>query len=240
MGSYPTVVDWDGNGKNSLLAGSGLGGVYVFKNIGTNPDGTPILGDRTEVLNAAQTGPRATPVMIDWNGDGYQDILAGNLAGNIKIFTNDGSSNFSFSSNLQVNGADYDIGSRSAPRIYDWNSDGLNDILVGEYSGYVHYLQNAGTNSAPSFNTSERLLLMDGTALRYYDPLNPNAAPRSRLDIADWNNDGNPDMLVGGADGRVMLFTAAPEPVASTLFLVGSGVFGLWGLRKKIRAGHNE
>jgi len=237
MGSYQTVVDWDNNGAQDLLVGAGDGGIYIYKNIGTNPDNTPIFDNGTLVLNDAQTGDRATPVMTDWDGNGTQDLLVGNLAGNIQIYKNDGSNNFTFFSNLKVDLLDYDIGSRAAPRIYDWNGDQVKDILVGELSGNIYYLQNLGTNDAPVFDSAEKLLLLNGDPLRYLTDIgNPSySVPRSRFDVTDWNNDGYADILVGGQDGRVMLFMAAPEPVSSALFIIGGGVFALSGLRKKIR-----
>jgi hypothetical protein len=107
----------------------------------------------------------------------------------------------------------------------------------GEVSGNIYYLQNVGTNDAPVFNTAEKLILSNGSALRYLtDPANPSYnAPRSRFDITDWNNDGHADIVVGGQDGRVMLFTAAPEPASTILFIIGSVVLGLSSLRKKFK-----
>lgn len=237
MGSYPAVVDWENNGTKNLLVGAGDGGVYIYRNIGANIDNTPIFDNGTLVLNDTQSGDRATPVLTDWDGNGTQDLLVGNLVGNIKIYKNDGNNNFTFDSNLKVGLQDYDIGSRAAPRIFDWNGDQVKDILVGEVSGNIYYLQNVGTNDAPVFNSAEKLILSNGIALRYLtEPTNPSYnAPRSRFDITDWNNDGHADIVVGGQDGRVMLFTAAPEPMSTTLFIVGSIVLGLSRLRKKLK-----
>lgn len=230
-------MDWDNNGNNDLLVGDGDGNVFIYRN--TNNNTNPILDSGTLVLNNADD--RATPVFEDWNGDGYKDLLVGNLTGNIQVYIN-GSTDaaapyFSSYSNLLVGGSTFDIGSRAAPRIYDWNRDGLKDIIAGEYNGYVYYLKNTGTvdsNNIPVFNSAEKLLLLDSTPLRYIN--NPaSTVPRSRIDIVDWNNDGLPDIISGGNDGRVMLFTAAPEPMSTTLFLVGSGVLVLSTLKKKIK-----
>ena len=231
-------MDWDSSGTNDLLVGDVNGGVIIYKNTNTNL--SPVLDSGTFVINNGDD--RATPIVNDWDGNGKKDLIVGNLTGTIQIYMNQGTNenpSYGSYSNLQVGGVDFDftIGNdRSAPRIYDWNVDGKKDILVGEVSGYIYYLQNYGTNNAPVFNSSQKLLLADGTALRYLtDPFNPNTSPRSRLDVTDWNNDGKADLVVGGADGRVMLFTAAPEPMSTTLFLVGSGVLGLSRLRKKFR-----
>lgn len=228
---------------HDLLVGDVNGSVTYYRNTGSNTN--PSLDGGTFILNTG--GDRATPVVDDWNEDGRKDLLVGNLAGNIKVYLNEGtdaSPSFGSAYNLQVGGMDFDVASgiitdtngRSAPRIYDWNGDGYKDLMVGQLSGNIYYLENKGNNASPVFNSAEKLLLGDGTPLRYLtDPITPSAGPRSRFDVTDWNNDGHADIVVGGLDGRVMLFTAAPEPVSSTLFIVGSGVLGFRSFRRKYK-----
>ncbi|MCK5504457.1 MAG: hypothetical protein KAJ10_04815, partial [Thermodesulfovibrionia bacterium] len=77
------------------------------------------------------------------------------MDGNIKIYINAGTDPAPVLDKpylLQVDGRDFDIGSRSAPRMVDWNKDGLKDLLVGEMEGHVYFLKNRGTNSAPVFD----------------------------------------------------------------------------------------
>jgi hypothetical protein len=247
MGLHPTVVDWNNDGKQDLLVGDSFGGVRIYKN--TNSITDPILDGGTLILNTGND--RATAIVDDWNGDGKKDLLVGNLTGTIQVYLNGGTDatpSFGSAYNLQVGGVDFDVNSgissdtngRSAPRIYDWDGDGNKDLLVGQLSGNIYYLRNTGENTAPVFNTVDKLLLGDGTPLRYLSdaipPAVPAAGPRSRFDITDWNNDGYADIVVGGSDGKVMLFTAvAPEPLSTTLFIAGSVVLGLSRLRKKFK-----
>lgn len=162
---------------------------------------TPLtLEDGTALL----AGERATPVADDWNGDGNIDILTGSMDGTIKVFINKGTASdprFAPPYHLQLAGKDFDIGSRSAPRIHDWNNDGLKDILVGELEGYVYFLKNVGTNKSPEFVRVEKLFLNSGDFVHY-----PGRRPRSRLSVTDWNNDGSRDLLIGGVDGKVQLY----------------------------------
>ena len=134
------------------------------------------------------------------------------MDGNIEIYINAGTDPAPILDKpylLQVDGRDFDIGSRSAPRMVDWNKDGLKDLLVGEMEGHVYFLKNRGTNSAPVFDNYEKLFLRSGDVLK-----NPDSAgsPGSRLFVTDWNNDGIDDMLVGGKDGKIILYIAALKP----------------------------
>lgn len=233
MGSYPTVVDWNNDGKHDLLVGDSFGGVRIYQN--TNSNTAPKLEGGTLILNTGNE--RASVEVDDWNEDGKKDLLIGNLTGTIQVYLNGGTDAaplFGSAYNLQVGGLDFDLttgNDRSAPRIYDWDNDGLKDLMVGEVNGNIYYLRNNGTNNAPLFTSSEKLFLDNGLPLTY-----PGTSPRSRLYITDWNNDGRPDILSGGSDGKVMLFAAvAPEPLSTTLFIAGSVVLGLSRLRKKFQ-----
>jgi len=42
----------------------------------------------------------------------------------------------------------------ASPYIYDWDGDGLKDLLFGQFtSGKIQFWKNYGTNSAPVFTT---------------------------------------------------------------------------------------
>jgi len=206
-------VDWDNDGKKDLIVGDGLSNVYLFLNNSDSDD--PVFNSRILLIakNELAGAERVTPVSDDWNNDGNKDILAGGMDGKIKIYINkdtDSEPLFDDYILLQLGSDVFDIGSRSAPRVYDFNNDGLKDILVGEVLGYVYLLKNVGTISNPVFDRADKLFLKTGDALKY-----PGKAPRSRIDITDWNNDGLDDIIVGGEDGRVMLFIASQDTSVS-------------------------
>lgn len=235
-------MNWDNYYSHDLLVGDANGNIHIYLSTGTNPDGTPILDGGTTVQSGGvniDVGVRAAPIVNDWNEDGKKDLLVGSYDGSISIFYNEGTDAapvFNSSSLLQLGGADFDIGTRSAPRIFDWDGDGLKDLLVGEFEGYAYFLENIGTNAAPEFDSAEKLLLYDGSVLDANTHSDPSVDyPRSRLFATDWNEDGFTDLLVGQKDGNVELYIA-PEPLSSTLFLVGSGVLGYRGMRRKLKS----
>jgi hypothetical protein len=40
----------------------------------------------------------------------------------------------------------------AAPTIYDWDHDGLQDLIVGTYEGVFRFYKNIGTKKAPAYN----------------------------------------------------------------------------------------
>ncbi|MFZ3065434.1 MAG: VCBS repeat-containing protein [Nitrospirota bacterium] len=86
-------------------------------------------------------------------------------------------------------------GSAPAPKInpFDWNEDGKKDIISGSKSGRVYVYLNTGTNLQPIFG---KTIEIEGVEImRRSDPY-----------IADWNNDGKKDILVGSNSGEISVF----------------------------------
>jgi hypothetical protein len=63
---------------------------------------------------------------------------------------------------IQDGSVDLASGSFSVPVVYDWNSDGKKDILVGHKdvnsNGLISFYENIGTDSSPSFNGSTLIM----------------------------------------------------------------------------------
>jgi hypothetical protein len=137
---------------------------------------------------------------VDWNDDGKKDLITGEYSGTVRIYLNiasDGDPVFAGFDYLQVNGRNFDCGSKSTPFIVDWNNDGKKDVLCGEDYGRVLLLLNTGTNAAPVFD--QAVYLQDGNQ--------DLAVPlRSSPAAGDWNRDGRKDLLVGEIYGTVFYF----------------------------------
>ena len=87
----PTAVDWDRDGDIDLVVGDEDGRVALIENTGQLRDGQPVFLAPQYFQQQADTlkfGALATPFVYDWDGDGDQDILCGNTAGNIGFFEN--------------------------------------------------------------------------------------------------------------------------------------------------------
>ena len=66
---------------------------------------------------------------------------------------------------LEANGSPINVGygGNASPFVVDWNGDGKQDLLLGQFDGgRVRYYENIGTNFAPAFGDSA-YLQADGT-----------------------------------------------------------------------------
>ncbi|MCK5131771.1 MAG: hypothetical protein KAR40_06410 [Candidatus Sabulitectum sp.] len=56
---------------------------------------------------------------------------------------------------IQADGTNIDVGLMADPFMIDWDTDGVTDLLVGQFSpGKVRFYKNIGTNEAPEFTFS--------------------------------------------------------------------------------------
>ena len=87
----PTAVDWDRDGDIDLIVGDEDGRVALIENTGSIVNAAPQFLPPQFFQQEADTlkfGALATPCAYDWDGDGDEDILCGNTAGNIALFDN--------------------------------------------------------------------------------------------------------------------------------------------------------
>ncbi len=61
---------------------------------------------------------------------------------------------------LEADGAPIDTGdcvAHSGPLLIDLDRDGLHDLLVGDFSGHLHFFKNQATNEAPVYAAGKPL-----------------------------------------------------------------------------------
>jgi len=85
LGAYaaPFPVDWNGDGRLDLLAGSGNGEIVLLERLadGTLANRGPLTGEEFNFFgtDTVRPGRNSVPVVLDWNGDGKKDLVTGHL-----------------------------------------------------------------------------------------------------------------------------------------------------------------
>lgn len=146
----------------ALLENTGTANKPAFSLITRNYAGLPDYFPEHEKPFAV------VPTFGDLDGDGDQDMLVGNEAGTLFYFENTAQpgqpADFTLTNQQYQN---IDAGSYSAPQLFDLDSDGLDDLVVGRRNGTITCYRNTGTASNPVF-----AFFMD--SLGRVDVRNPN------------------------------------------------------------------
>lgn len=212
----PFACDYNGDGKRDLLVGQGANG-YVYYYCNTNTDANPILAPGLQIkvgAMALSVGLRATPYVYDWNNDGKNDLLCGTGGGTNVVFLNTGTAltpAYSAGITIKTNSVALYFGNpstaiRSVVRMYDWDGDGLKDLMGSSDTG-VYWCKNTGTPSSPAFQSL--VALKAPVSASGMSPINTaglTSGARMRLDLVDWNSDGVMDMLVGDVSGKIFYY----------------------------------
>ena len=152
------------------------------------------------------------PYLADFDGDGDFDILFGDWWGHVWLHRNNGSDakpdydiegvrlKHEDGSEIKVGPMGEDPGksfvalqgARTVLAVADFDSDGLNDLVIGDTFGISRVYRNTGSAGDPKFAPAIEL----GTV-----------KTRCSVDVTDFNGDGKIDVISGSAGGIARVFT---------------------------------
>ncbi len=151
--------DMDADGDLDLWIGSRLSGAYTIENVGTrkapkwSTDCKPVNDSAGKQIGGWSTGG-SNLHWADWDGDGTSDLIYGGEDGCVRYCHNSGEENkpvldppVEFIPEMDK---EYQFSKRTSPsrnesrckvHVVDWDGDGLNDLLVGDFGSTYKRVQ---------------------------------------------------------------------------------------------------
>lgn len=171
-----------------------------------------------EVLGATYKKSRSNMwSFADWDDDGDRDIVVGidtwddygwdnaydargnwtngPLHGYVYLLENV-EGNYVNRGKIEAGGRIIDTYGAPNPCVADFDGDGLNDIICGEFVDGLTWFRNVGTKSKPRFAAGRQMKDCKGNEVRFHIEMIVPVA-------CDFDRDGNIDLVVSDEDGRV-------------------------------------
>jgi len=214
----PNFVDFNGDRKPDIICGEFRDGFTFFENVGTLQSplfkpGVPLThGDRKILMDLCMI----TPVAYDYNEDGWMDMIVGDEDGRVAIVEHtgkviDGVPLFLTPRYFRQYAADVKFGALVTPVGFDWDGDGLDDILAGNTAGQIAFIKNLG--GSPVKWDAPALLEANGEVIHILaGPSGSIQGPAeakwgyTTLSVADWNHNGLPDLIVNSIWGKIIWY----------------------------------
>jgi hypothetical protein len=210
--TFPAAFYVDANGDqikdllaspNDMGVGEDRSSVWFYQNIGQNNlPNFSLISQRFLQDRMIDLGSGAYPTLAFLSGTTLPDLIIGNdqsrnqsakLAWFKPVFNGDGSWQYELQTEdlAQLSTRNW---FHLVPSFADFDQDGDADLVVGERTGQLHYLENVGSPTQPQFVLSQ----------------SPWAGIQVNADLApacvDLDLDGKIDLVVGSRNGRLQFF----------------------------------
>ncbi|OIP59447.1 MAG: hypothetical protein AUK34_07920 [Ignavibacteria bacterium CG2_30_36_16] len=179
----PWFCDLDGDADFDLIYGTDDGDILFYSNIGTVNN--PVFQYNPAYFSIKKVSGSSTVSFGDFDKDGDQDLISGSPYDNFQYFRNDGDSTKPNFKKVTTSFSSISAGFRCSPFFTDIDNDNDLDIIsgVGTAGKVTAYINNGS-----SFSTNTTIF--SGVQVNY----------QSVPAIADIDNDGDLDILVGSDD----------------------------------------
>ncbi|WP_323688308.1 MULTISPECIES: VCBS repeat-containing protein [unclassified Rhizobium] len=169
------------------------------------------------------------PCVVDWDGDGREDILYGAEDGYISFLKNvgdgeDGLPRFEQRGRIETTKPLIHAGILPSPAAYDFSGDGHYDLVVGNSTGELLFYQSREKDGT-IFLDKEVMLKGGDTPIRIAAGLMGSIqGPSEKMfgyscpTLADWTGNGSMDILVSDVTGHHRLFRNTGQKVLPPRF----------------------
>ena len=151
----------------------------------------------------------------DWDHDGLQDIMINSIWGKILWYKNIGTKNnpkLASAKPVEVEwsgknpapawywwkpkGNNFATQWRTTPFMFDWNNDGLMDLIMLDHEGFLAFFERINENGELKLLEGKRIFYNENNELLRLNSKSAGKSGRRKFTIVDWDLDGKLDFLI--------------------------------------------